>query len=235
VPRFTTWLVGIELATSLIVKTFLLLLPLTACGTPSPDTSPGSLPALSAHGPVTITVHADTGQDYPTANHFLRAVLSFGDEAATDCPYLATAVTATFDGDPMEIARGGADLFGHGCIDVSMAQAFDPPRPGASELTLTDRSTTWTITAPDLFANDFARDPADPSRVIWKSVDQINNGDIRYVGSAELNQVATQGNTLIGTQPAEAAYAESIAPATGCSGPDVCVTDRLGYSELGTP
>jgi hypothetical protein len=157
----------------------------------------------------------------------------------TGCPTLADNVVATFDGQPMDVARGGYDLDGSGCYPIAFWFNSAPmaailsyeAETKTSQLVVADPGTTWNIQTTRLLSNDFEID-ATASQIVWEDVTSITSAQVSN------SEAIIVGNAIDYTPGAMIdwvnAYAHPVP--TLCAGPALCTVDLSGArSWNGTP
>jgi hypothetical protein len=158
------------------------------------------------------------------------------------CPVLGDDVVATFDGEPMTVARGGYDTDARGCYPIAFSMtSFSPDRIAAwelrsvqvgaqgSEMKIQDATATWTISPTRLFTNDLVVDAA-ASRLVWQDIPEISTA--RIVPSVD---VKIQGNSIYYPPGTVITYADAYAhPApTLCDGPTSCLVNVERVRQFG--
>lgn len=156
----------------------------------------------------------------------------------SDCPQLADDVVARFDGQPMQIARGGNAQNGAGCWPIAFwfdtmpatAVAGFENTSTSSQLVVHDATATWNIDTTTMFQNNFQIDAAN-AKITWFDVQTITSATI-----APLVPVTIQGNTILYPPGTVVEYVDAYAhPAvTRCDGPGVCNVDLEGARKLTT-
>lgn len=200
-------------------KLWLLAAVLGACT--SKDASTPLAQLADKYGATTIEIVANSGQ----VNIEMHVA------ETSSCPQLPDDLTAQFDGQNMQVARGGYDTNATGCFPIAFwfdstptaaATGFEVVKSD-SELMLTDSSATWQINTSKLLSNDFEVDAA-ASTVVWTDVSAITTAE------AFPNKVLSiVGNTMTlspGTVQWIEAYAHPVP--TQCAGPAECVVDVQG-------
>ncbi len=152
------------------------------------------------------------------------------------CPLLGDDVEATFDGIPMDVARGGESDTFDGCypiafsiskMPVAAAQTFEQSSSG-SNLIIADGSTHWTVASTKMFSNDFTVDAAN-SQVIWQDVKAISEASLVPTVPFTLdgNAIKYPKGTVIETVNAYAHPTPSV-----CTGPSQCLVDLAGTRDF---
>jgi hypothetical protein len=148
------------------------------------------------------------------------------------CPLLGDDVQATFDGQPMQVARGGYDTDSSGCWPIAFW--FDKPPmnsingferdTNSSQLVVKDASAAWSVNTSRLFANDFVIDAVN-SQIIWTDVAQITSASIAPATHYEIH-----GNAIVYTPGATIEWVDALAHPvpTLCDGPAVCTVNLEG-------
>lgn len=148
------------------------------------------------------------------------------------CPTLDDHVTATFDGAPMQVSRGGYDTNASGCYPIAFwfndtplatVNGFEKSAQ-ASELIVADKSATWTVNTVPLFANDFINDTQN-SRILWTDVTSITSAQIQPGAAVQIS-----GNAISYPQGlvVQAVYALAHPTPDRCDGPGVCTVSLQG-------
>ncbi len=195
---------------------------------------------------VSVLVGACTQDQQSTPLHKLGEttleLVSYGSVNAelkiigTGCPLLGDDVTATFDGLPMNISRGGIAETSDGCYpiafsispdQISGAMAYEAGS-SSSDLIIEDASARWTIASTRLFANDFVIDTVN-SQITWQNVSAITTAQ-----TTPAVPIKISGNVIsyaAGTDIASvSAYAHPIP--MRCDGPGGCLVDLSGAHEF---
>jgi len=196
-------------------KPIYLVVAFAAC-TSSPKTTPlselGSTQMeVVTNGKINIELHVDESQG---------------------CPTLDEHTTATFDGAPMQVARGGYDTNASGCYPIAFwfndtplatVNGFEKSAQ-ASELVVTDKSATWTLDTVPLFANDFLNDTQN-SRILWTDVTSITSAEIQPGGPIQIN-----GNAISYPAGLQIQWVSALAHPTPsrCDGPGLCSVSLQG-------
>jgi hypothetical protein len=144
-----------------------------------------------------------------------------------DCPELRPEATATFDGMPMHVERGGyATTQEGGCYPIAFW--FDPfPQASlaafertttSSTLVIADRSAHWAIEAGHLVATTFVDDKV-AGRITWQDVTHITNASV-----APAVPFTISGNTLSYPPGTDISSIDAFAHPvpTRCDGPATC-------------
>jgi hypothetical protein len=157
--------------------------------------------------------------------------------AGDGCPNLSDNVKATFNGQPMNIARGGSATDAFGCYPIAfyLDDAVTPTQledyelkssaasGGAigSQLVISDSSAAWQIAPTRLFGNHLENDVAN-SRIVWQDVDQIVTARV-----APVAEVRVEGDSIFYPPGTQVVYADATAHPvpTVCSGPSHCTVD----------
>ncbi len=153
------------------------------------------------------------------------------DETA-GCPTLDEHVTATFDGAPMLVSRGGYDTNASGCYPIAFwfndtplatVNGFEKSAQ-ASELVVADKSATWTIDTVPLFANDFVNDTQN-ARILWTDVTTISSAEIQPGGAGQIS-----GNAISYPAGTQVQWVTATAHPTPsrCDGPGLCTVSLQG-------
>jgi hypothetical protein len=166
-------------------------------------------------------------------------LVSFGGQVSvelkvkgTGCPMLAEEVSATFDGVPMDVSRGGYAETSDGCYPIGFT--ISPSRldgvatyeagSANTDLVIEDKTTRWTIASTRLFTNQFDIDTAG-SRIVWQNVTAITSAQLTPAVAVQI-----EGNIIHyppGTNvTAVSAYAHPLP--TKCDGPGQCLVDLQG-------
>jgi hypothetical protein len=148
------------------------------------------------------------------------------------CPTLGDDVAATFDGQPMNVTRGGYDEVSDGCYPIAFW--LQPNQLGAvttyesgspsSDMIIADKTAQWTVSSTRLFANQFTIDDAN-AQVIWQDVTAITSATLSPNVPTTItgNIIHFPAGTVIDSV---SAYAHPT-PAT-CDGPNQCLVDLSG-------
>ncbi|HEY1554623.1 MAG TPA: hypothetical protein VGF94_07280 [Kofleriaceae bacterium] len=153
-----------------------------------------------------------------------------------DCPAIGQDVIATFDGANMEVLRGGPDTNASGCypiafwFDVLPQATLDGFEVATtrSELVVADKSSTWMIDTPKLFANDFFVDQ-DASTITWADVTQIQYAHIEPAANLTIDGNVIHYPAGMNVQEVHA-HAEPVA--SRCDGPQQCGIDLTAGRQL---
>jgi hypothetical protein len=191
--------------------------------------SVGALGACTQDGPTTPLHELGTTTLELVASGQINAELKV---LGTECPLLGEDVTATFDGQPMNISRGGPSETADGCYpiafwisarDMSGVMAYEAGA-SSSDLVIEDASARWTISPTRLFQNQFSIDTAK-SQIIWQDVTAITSATT-FPGVP----LTITGNIIqypVGTDIVSvSAYAHPTP--TRCEGPGNCLVDLTG-------
>jgi hypothetical protein len=147
-------------------------------------------------------------------------------DSTQGCPELADDATALFDGQTMNVARGGYDTNAKGCYPIGFW--FDPVPDAAltgfehssttAELVVRDSSATWQVDTTRLFMNTIINDPVT-STITWENVNEITGAQI-----APLVPFTIQGNTIKYQAGTQITWidASSNPVASRCDGPGQC-------------
>lgn len=153
-----------------------------------------------------------------------------------DCPLLSDKLTATYDGAPMKVSRGGYDTTSDSCYPIAFW--FDAPPMAAidgfekstnsTELQLADESATWRVQTSKLFANDFVDDAAN-HRVLWTDVATITSAQILPAQSYTI-----EGNAVVYPAGGHVDWIAALSHpvATTCDGPAHCLVNVQGSRTL---
>lgn len=156
-----------------------------------------------------------------------------------DCPVMSDRLTATYDGAPMRVARGGYDTTTNSCYPIAFW--FDAPptatidgfekSTNSTQLRLVDESATWTMQTSKLFADDFVDDSAN-HRIVWQDVPTITTAEV-----SPSQRVTIQGNAIVYQPGTEIDWVSAHAhpTATTCDGPGQCTVDVDGSRTLRQP
>src|SRR6266850_3542934 len=115
-----------------------------------------------------------------------------------DCPVLAEDATATFDGMPMNVARGGYATDSSGCWPIAFwfdnfpaaqVQGFERT-VSASQLVVLDKTAEWRVDTGTMFVSDFVDDTAN-ARITWRNVTQITQAQLTPAVATTIS-----GNTI---------------------------------------
>ena len=206
-----------------MTKTLLVVVAISAaCASQQPSTSLSKLNTarlgVVSNGSIAIELHVDG-----------------------DCPMLREDLFATFDGQPMNVARGGYATNATGCYPIGFW--FDPMPAAAlatfesghsiSQLEVIDPSAVWHIDATPLFteASAFVDNPASAT-ITWNGVATITTAE-----TSPIVPVTISGNTI--KYPAGTAInwvsARSHPVPTRCDGPESCTIDLDGEATLHKP
>ena len=182
------------------------------------------------------TAYGDTHLEVVAKSQQVNIVLHV-DAADGACPLLRDEVSATFDGQAMNVARGGYDLDSTGCYPIAFyistlpmddIQAFEATSSG-SQFLVKDNTTRWGVDTGVMFGNHFVDEPAN-ARIIWS--------DVTSISTATLDpQVKTtiEGNIIHYPPGTHVEYVSAWAHATPtlCAGPVRCSADVQGDRALG--
>ena len=186
-----------------------------------------------------VSVLGACAQDQSTPLHKLGEttleLVSYGSVNAelkivgTGCPVIGDDVTATFDGVPMNVTRGGYDTTADGCYPIafwiSPKQISDVTTyeagAASSDMIIEDASARWTVSSTRLFANQFAIDNAK-SQIVWQDVTAITTAQTNPVVPIKItgNVITYAAGTDI---LSVSAYAHPTP--TRCEGPGGCLVD----------
>ncbi|HUJ58209.1 MAG TPA: hypothetical protein VLX92_06945 [Kofleriaceae bacterium] len=180
--------------------------------------------------PTTPLARLDSNQLQVVANGQLNIILHVD---GNGCPKLEDNVVATFDGMPMNVARGGYATNATGCFPIafwfdtmpSAAIADYEARTLGSEFVVADRSATWTLdSANKLFGNDFEIQPQN-NLIVWEDVSTISQAEIAPVAPTTID-----GNTIHYPAGTMITWVSGIAHPTpaSCDGPTGCEIDVSG-------
>lgn len=179
------------------------------------------------------TTLSDLTQQYgaPTveivANGQLNVLLAV--PTTQDCPMLSAKLTATYDGAPMQVSRGGYDQTSNSCYPIAFW--FNAPPMAAidgfekttnsTQLQLADESATWHVQTSKLFADNFVDDTAN-HRVIWADVSSITSAELSPSQSYTIS-----GNAVVYAPDSHVDWisARTHPAATTCDGPGLCTVD----------
>ncbi len=152
------------------------------------------------------------------------------------CVQLGDDVHATFDGQPMHVARGGSDQTADGCYPIAFwinptemdgIKTFEAGA-ASSDMIIEDASARWTISSTRLFANQFSIDTAN-SQIVWQDVTAITSALLRPTVP-----VTIAGNVIhypAGTNILSvSAYAHPTP--MRCEGPSLCQVDLNGAHDF---
>ncbi len=153
-------------------------------------------------------------------------------DETSGCPLLGEDVQALFDGQPMQMTRGGYDTNSNGCFPIGFwfnsapmdaINGYEKTTNG-SQLVIQDKSSQWGVDTTRLFANDFAVD-ATTSQIVWTDVSQITSAQI-YPGAV----VQVAGNTIRYTPGTTPQWVDALAHPvpTRCDGPTQCLVNLEG-------
>ena len=153
-------------------------------------------------------------------------------DSSGGCATLGKDVTARFDGQPMNVVRGGYDLDSDGCYPIAF---WISPLPAAaisgfertsngSALQILDHSATWNVDAGKLFADDFENDTAN-AQIIWHDVSEIATAQ---VGPSVKTTIV--GNAIHYPKGTDIVWVSATAhpKPTRCDGPGLCTVDMAG-------
>jgi hypothetical protein len=159
------------------------------------------------------------------------------------CPVLGDDVVATFDGEPMAVARGGYDTDAHGCYPIAFWMTSFPAdriaswelrgaqvgSQAGSALKIQDATATWTVSPTRLFTNELVVDAA-ASRLVWQDIPEISTA--RLVPSVD---VKIQGNSIYYPPGTVITYADAYAhpTPTQCDGPTTCTVNVERIRQFG--
>jgi hypothetical protein len=201
------------------MKKLWLLAVLGACTTQDPSTSLADL--NTKYGPAHIEVVANTNQ----VNIELHVTETSG------CPTLSDNLVATYDGQAMNVARGGYDTNASGCYPIAFwfnsvpmdAIVSFESETKASQIVLVDPTATWNVQSSRLLSNDFEID-ATNSQIVWEDVTSITSAQVSNSAAVIV------GNTIDYTPGATIDWVEAYAHPvpTECSGPSLCTVDLTG-------
>lgn len=154
-----------------------------------------------------------------------------------DCPQLADDAVARFDGQPMNVARGGVAQNADGCYPISfwfetmpMAQINGVENTSSgSQLVVHDASATWNVDTTSMFQNNFQIDAAN-AKITWFDVQSITSASV-----SPIVPVTIQGNTILYPPGSAIDWVDAYAhpSVTRCDGPGVCSVDLEGSRKLG--
>jgi hypothetical protein len=186
-----------------------------------------------------VSVLGACAQDQSTPLHKLGdttlELVSYGSVNAelkilgAGCPLLGDDVTATFDGLPMNISRGGYAETADGCYPIAFS--ISPDQAGgamayeagtsSSDLIIEDASARWTISSTRLFANQFTIDAAN-SQITWQDVTAITTAQTTPVVPIRIN-----GNVISYAAGTDIISVSAYAHPTPmrCEGPGGCLVD----------
>ena len=147
-------------------------------------------------------------------------------DGTSGCPLIGDDAKGKFDGQPMEVSRGGYDTDATGCYPIAFwfnsppadaLTAFENITNG-SEMIVQDHSALWSLGMTRVYANDFVDDPVN-NRITWQNVDLISTASLTPHVNIELS-----GNTI--TYPkgtvVEAVEGYAHPTPTRCDGPGEC-------------
>lgn len=195
----------------------LLSAALVGCAQPQPTTSLAQI--APTFGAPTVEI---------VANGQVNVLLNIPTKSG-DCPVMSEQLTATYDGAPMRVSRGGYDTTSNSCYPIAFW--FDAPPVAAidgfekttnsTQLQLADESATWKMQTSKLFADDFVDDTAN-HRVVWEDVSAITTAEL-----SPSQAVAIQGNAIIYAPGGEVDWVSAHAHPTAstCDGPGQCTVD----------
>ena len=152
-----------------------------------------------------------------------------------DCPLLADDAAATFDGMPMQVARGGTAQQSNACYPIAFwfdqfpeAQVQGAERTtSASQLVVLDKSAEWRVDTGSMFTADFVNDAAT-STITWTNVKTITSAEV-YPQA----QVTISGNTISYPKGSTVTYVDAVShpDATRCEGPAQCTVFLEGQHD----
>lgn len=157
----------------------------------------------------------------------------------TGCPRLGDDAIAKFDGQPMEVSRGGYAEDATGCYPIAFW--FNKPPVGdltafeavnsSSELVVQDHSALWSVGMTRVFLSDFVNDTTK-STVTWTNVPLISTASLTSndLVHPHVNGISISGNVI--TYPKgtiiQAVDAFAHPAPTRCDGPSECLVDLEG-------
>jgi hypothetical protein len=222
-----------------MVKTLLLactlgsLVSVAACST---DNSSQLADLSTQYGATTMEI---------MAHDQISVVLHVAGDA---CPTLADNVHATFNGQEMNVDRGGRAIDSSGCYPISFWFENDPTvalanyersamsssGTGGSDMIIADDASTWHVSPTKLFSNAIVNDVAN-SRLVWPDVDNISTARIEpYTENLKID-----GSNIYYPVGTDVSYADALAHPTPtvCDGPGSCLVnlERANQFNGGTP
>lgn len=205
-----------------------LLVSVASLGACSTDNTTPLNDLHSAYGATHLEIVADT-----QVNVLLHIE---GDGCAT----LGDDVTATFDGQVMEMSRGGYAEDASGCYPIAFwLRDFDAKRignreraSGAANLVISDASARWAVAPTQLFGNDLEIDAAT-SEISWPNVDRISTMRTIPDYPLELNADASAATYPAGAHIQMVQASAHPIPSL-CSGPGQCSVDMYRVRDFGS-
>jgi len=152
-----------------------------------------------------------------------------------DCPRLADDAAATFDGMPMQVARGGTAQQSDACYPIAFwfdnfpdaqVQGFERTT-SASQLVVLDKSAEWRVDTGAMFTSDFVNDAAN-AKITWSNVTTITSAEL-YPPAP----VTISGNTISYPKGSQITFVDAIShpDATRCAGPAQCTVFLEGQHD----
>jgi hypothetical protein len=198
----------------------LVLVALGACSPSTPSTPLAEL--QSTYGATRLEI---------VAKDQLNVLLHI-DDPAGGCVTLGEDVSARFDGQPLNVVRGGYDLDSSGCwpiafwitpLPAAAISGFERTTNGSS-LEVFDHSARWDIEAGKLFANDFINDTAN-AQIIWSDVTSIATAQVSPSVPTTID-----GNAIHYPKGTDIVWVSATAhpTPTRCAGPASCTVDLAG-------
>ena len=150
----------------------------------------------------------------------------------TGCPRLGDDAVAKFDGQVMEVSRGGEADDATGCYPIAFW--FNKPPVGdlttfeavnsSSELTIEDHSAQWSVGMTRVFLSDFTMD-VNASTITWTNVPTVSRASLTpYVKVSITNNVISYPKGTVVTEVDAFAHPTP----TRCAGPAECLVDLEG-------
>ncbi|HEX4418764.1 MAG TPA: hypothetical protein VH165_12725 [Kofleriaceae bacterium] len=154
------------------------------------------------------------------------------------CPTLSDDAVAMFDGQQMEVSRGGYAQDATGCYPIAFWFNKFPAdvvsqrerTSNGAEMIIKDASQTWHIAPTQMFGNELTNDTV-ASRLVWPNVDNIATAvvyptvDLRIAGD---NVYYPAGTNVTFAQ------VRAFPAVTLCDGPGTCSVDLQRDVTFGT-